>query len=73
MLSLGYLASDPENAKRPGTLSMGQYGPRVGLYRLIELLQRKGVPATLFVPGWVAEKYPDAVKAAVTAGWEVAK
>lgn len=68
----GFLASDPENANRPGVLSQGRYGPQVGLYRLIELLQRKGVAGTLFVPGWVAEKYPDAVKAAVGAGWEIA-
>ncbi len=67
-----FLASDPQNATRPGVLSAGQYGPKVGLYRLIELLQKKGVPATLFVPGWVAEKYPTAVQAAVTAGWEIA-
>lgn len=68
----GYLASDPKNADRPGVLSAGRYGPKVGLYRLIELLQRKGIPATLFVPGWVAERYPEAVQAAVTAGWEIA-
>jgi peptidoglycan-N-acetylglucosamine deacetylase len=68
----GFLASDPANANRPGVLSAGQYGPKVGLFRIIELLNRKGVPGTLFVPGWVAEKYPDAVQAAVQAGWEVA-
>ncbi len=68
----GFLASDPANASRPGVLSPGQYGPKVGVYRLISMLQRKGIPATLFVPGWVAEKYPAAVQAAVAAGWEIA-
>ncbi len=68
----GYLASDPANANRPGVLSAGKYGPQVGLYRLINLLEKKGIPATLFVPGWVAENYPAAVKAAVEVGWEVA-
>ncbi len=67
----GFLASDPANADRPGVLSAGKYGPQVGIYRLIELLQRKGVPATMFVPGWVAEKYPQAVQAAVQVGWEI--
>lgn len=68
----GYLASDPANANRPGVLSQGRYGPKVGVYRLIELLERKGIPATLFVPGWVAERYPEAVQATVQVGWEVA-
>lgn len=68
----GFLASDPENANRPGILSPGKYGPKVGVYRLIELLQKKGLPATLFVPGWVAENYPQAVQAAASAGWEIA-
>ena len=67
----GFLASDPANADRPGVLSAGQYGPKVGVYRLIRLLERKGVPATMFVPGWVAEKYPAAVGAAVGSGWEI--
>jgi peptidoglycan/xylan/chitin deacetylase (PgdA/CDA1 family) len=67
-----FLAMDPDNAHRVGVLSQGQYGPKVGVHRLIELLQRKGLPATLFVPGWVAEKYPDAVQASAAAGWEVA-
>ncbi|HEX2913015.1 MAG TPA: polysaccharide deacetylase [Chloroflexia bacterium] len=68
----GFLASDPANASRVGVLSAGKYGPQVGVYRLIELLQAKGVPASLFVPGWVAEKYPEAVQAAAAAGWEIA-
>ena len=67
----GFLASDPANADRPGVLSAGQYGPKVGIYRLIRLLERKGVPGTLFVPGWVAEQYPAAVQATVAAGWEI--
>jgi peptidoglycan/xylan/chitin deacetylase (PgdA/CDA1 family) len=68
----GFLATDPENANRPGVLSQGKYGPKIGVYRLIELLERKGIPATLFVPGWVAERYPEAVQAAGSVGWEIA-
>ena len=67
----GFLASDPANAQRPGVLSAGQYGPKIGLPRLISMLARKAVPATLFTPGWVAETYPDAVRAAVAAGMEI--
>ncbi len=68
----GFIASDPENVNRPGLLSQGKYGPKVGVYRLLEMLQRKGLPATLFVPGWVAERYPQAVQDVASAGWEIA-
>ena len=34
-----WLARDPENAKRPGMLSMGLYGARVGVPKILELTQ----------------------------------
>ena len=37
----GVLAQDPNNARRPGVLSVGQYGPKVAVYRLLNLLRRK--------------------------------
>jgi len=33
-----------------GTLSQGQYGARVGLKRVVDLLDREGIPATFFIP-----------------------
>ncbi len=34
----------------PGSLSQGQYGARVALPRILDLLDREGVPASFFVP-----------------------
>ena len=34
----GALAVDPTNARRPGVLSVGQYGPKVGVHRILRLL-----------------------------------
>ena len=68
----GALAQDPANADRPGVLSIGQYGARVGVFRLLRLLERHRVPATFFVPGWVVDRYPDAVAAIHAGGHEVA-
>lgn len=57
---------------RPVKLSKGQFGPRVGLPRVLKLLDKYGVKSTFFVPGWTAEKYPESVKEIVRRGHEVA-
>jgi peptidoglycan/xylan/chitin deacetylase (PgdA/CDA1 family) len=65
------LARDADNANRPGVLSIGQYGPKVGLPRILKLLQEEAIPATFFVPGWVIDHYPAALEAIVAAGHEI--
>ncbi len=67
-----WTARDPDNAKRPVALSQGVYGPRVGLPRILALLARYDIRATFFVPGLVAERYPDAIRAVFDAGHEIA-
>lgn len=67
-----WLADDPANADKPGVLSQGAYGPRVALFRILELLDRHEIVATFFVPGRVAERYPDEVRAILGSGHEVA-
>jgi peptidoglycan-N-acetylglucosamine deacetylase len=47
------------------------YGPLVGVPRLLELLAGYNLPATFFVPGLTAERYPDVVERIVEAGHEV--
>jgi peptidoglycan/xylan/chitin deacetylase (PgdA/CDA1 family) len=61
-------------SKRPSflDLSMGVYGPKVGLPRLLSILERQEVKATFFVPGWVAEKYPEEISKIVKKGHEIA-
>ena len=63
-----WLAGDPEAASKPGLLSMGTYGANVGVPELLRLLDRRGIPATFFVPGRVAETHPDRVRDIVAAG-----
>ena len=52
-------------------MSHQAYGPRVGVPRILEILRRRDVRATFFVPGFTAERYPDAVRAIVENGHEV--
>lgn len=66
-----WIGRDPANLKRPGTLSQGTYGARVGVPKILELLADQGLPATFFVPGWTAETHTARVEAIVRAGHEV--
>lgn len=66
-----WLSRDPSNAKRPGTLSQGTYGAKVGVPKIVETLQDAGVPATFFVPGWTAEHHTDKVELVLRHGHEV--
>ena len=67
-----WIGADPANAGRPGVLSQGAYGPKVAVPLLLDLLDRLQLPATFFVPGRVAERYPDRVRQIVAAGHELA-
>lgn len=57
---------------KPVKLSKGQFGPRVGLPKVLRLLDKYGIKSTFFVPAWTAEKYPESVKEIVHRGHEVA-
>lgn len=56
----------------PVAISRGRFGVKVGVWRVLEVLERYGLRVTFFVPGWVAENYPDVVKSIAEAGHEVA-
>jgi peptidoglycan/xylan/chitin deacetylase (PgdA/CDA1 family) len=56
----------------PQALAHMRYDPLVGLPRLVELFGSHDVPVTFFVPGWVAEAYPEAVAGAATGRNEIA-
>jgi peptidoglycan/xylan/chitin deacetylase (PgdA/CDA1 family) len=56
----------------PTPLSRGEYGARVGLPRVLELLDRYGVKATFFVPGHSADTWPHLVKEIAARGHELA-
>jgi peptidoglycan/xylan/chitin deacetylase (PgdA/CDA1 family) len=66
------VADDPANADRPGVLSQGTYGAKVAVPLILELLAARGVAATFFVPGRVAERHPHRVDEILAAGHELA-
>lgn len=50
----------------------GEFGGRVGIWRLIELFNDHEVKATFFTPGRICELYPQALRAAAASGHELA-
>src|SRR5204862_412117 len=58
-------------ADSAGVMSHQAYGPLVGVPRIIGLLAEYELPATFFVPGLTAERYPQAVEQILAAGHEV--
>ncbi|HLB61295.1 MAG TPA: polysaccharide deacetylase [Actinomycetota bacterium] len=67
-----WIGENPDNARRPGVLSQGRYGAKVGVPRILDVLARHRVRATFFVPGRVAERHSERVKEIVGAGHELA-
>jgi peptidoglycan/xylan/chitin deacetylase (PgdA/CDA1 family) len=55
----------------PALLSRGEFGARVAVPRILELLHRYDIQATFFTPGHTVESFPKAVAAIVEAGHEM--
>jgi peptidoglycan/xylan/chitin deacetylase (PgdA/CDA1 family) len=60
------------SASRMSVMSHQEYGPLVGVPRLLRLLSRLGIRSTFFVPGYTAHRYPDVVRSIVSEGHEIA-
>jgi peptidoglycan/xylan/chitin deacetylase (PgdA/CDA1 family) len=60
------------NNEPPMQLAKGEFGGRVGIWRLIELFDQHRIKATIFTVGRICELYPRALAAAVRSGHELA-
>jgi peptidoglycan/xylan/chitin deacetylase (PgdA/CDA1 family) len=56
----------------PVSLSKGQFAPRVGIPRVLDLLDKYEIKATFFTPGWTAENYPEETRQITRRGHEIA-
>lgn len=52
--------------------SWSEYGASTGVWRLLDILDRRNMPATFGVNGLVAERFPEALRAVHEAGHEIA-
>lgn len=60
------------NEPSPIDVSQGAYDVKVGVPRVLAMLKRQGIRATFFIPGAIAEKYPQTAKMIAAAGHEIA-
>ena len=67
-----WIAENPENANKPGALSVGTYGAKVAVPLILHVLRRHQVKATFFVPGRVGEDHGNRVREILADGHEVA-
>jgi peptidoglycan-N-acetylglucosamine deacetylase len=56
----------------PAMLNRGEYGARVGVPRVLSLLERHGIRATFFVPGHTVESFPQETESILAGGHELA-
>jgi peptidoglycan/xylan/chitin deacetylase (PgdA/CDA1 family) len=68
----GYVFRNPEAAAtRLDEMEERRFGVRTGLPRILRLLERYGLPATFFVPGYTVVHHTAAVETVVRAGYEL--
>jgi len=60
-----------DGAKSVNRLAWGQWGNRVGIPRILAMLQRHSIPASFYVPAVSALLYPDEQRQIVQAGHEI--
>ena len=68
----GILFDHPETAHQLDVMSHQAYGPRTAVPRLLRLLDRQGIRATFFIPGYSAERWPETIRSVRDAGHEIA-
>jgi peptidoglycan/xylan/chitin deacetylase (PgdA/CDA1 family) len=68
----GEITALAQSGADPAGLVEGHYAARTGLARLLGLFRRHATPATFFMPATAAMLYPDALRAIVDGGHEVA-
>lgn len=66
-----WMGNRPENGDRLVTVSHGGYDARVGIAKILELMDELALKATFFVPGWTALAHTAQCRAIVAAGHEI--
>jgi peptidoglycan/xylan/chitin deacetylase (PgdA/CDA1 family) len=67
-----WISRNPENYNKPVTLSLGAYGYKEGIPRIIKLFKKYDLHSTFFIPGWVIERHLDIIKILKDLGHEIA-
>jgi peptidoglycan/xylan/chitin deacetylase (PgdA/CDA1 family) len=55
----------------PTAMSRGEFGARVGVPRILDILERNDIKGTFYIPGHTVDTYPDLTKRIHDAGHEI--
>ena len=66
-----WIGNNPSNVDRMVTTSHGGYDARVGISKIVSLMDELSLPATFFIPGWTALAHPAQCEAILKAGHEI--
>lgn len=64
----GWIARDMTS---PTPISRGEFGPHVGVPRILSLLEKYAIPSSWYVPGHTLATYPDQCRRVFDAGHEI--
>ena len=65
------LVDHPEVVDYLDVIAHQRYGPRVAVPRLLRMLDRVKLRTTFFIPGWVAQTWPEVARSIRDAGHEI--
>jgi len=65
------IVGNPLMASRPSLMSMREYGPSVGVPRILDFLDDWGIKASFYVPSFIAETHPAMTEELAKRGHEV--
>jgi peptidoglycan/xylan/chitin deacetylase (PgdA/CDA1 family) len=66
-----WIGNNPSNVDRMVTTSHGGYDARVGIAKILELMDELALRGTFFTPGWTALAHREACEGILTAGHEI--
>ncbi len=70
--SVYYRRTEFENQAPALDTGLREFGPLVGMDRILDMAGQVGIPVTVYVPGRIVDKYPDNCRRIVAAGNEIA-
>lgn len=69
--SLIHVSRPRDSFNRLYPITMGRYGPTVGVPRILDTYRRLGLKQSFFIPAWTMRQYPEAVEAILGDGHEI--
>lgn len=69
--SLIHIAKPKDSHDQLYPITMGRYGPTVGVPRILDTYRKLGLKQSFFIPAWCIEQYPAAVEAMLKDGHEI--